>query len=51
MAECANYESYSSRKKIKLSQKGSLYVTRTTLAHYTATREEDDGEVTIKALA
>jgi NADPH:quinone reductase len=27
---------------IKLSQKGSLYVTRPTLAHYTATREELD---------
>ena len=25
---------------IKLSQKGSLFVTRPTLAHYTATREE-----------
>jgi NADPH2:quinone reductase len=25
---------------IKLSQKGSLYVTRPTLAHYTATRDE-----------
>jgi NADPH:quinone reductase len=28
---------------IKLSQKGSLYVTRPTLAHYTATREEIEG--------
>ena len=28
---------------IKLSQKGSLYVTRPTLAHYTATREELEG--------
>jgi NADPH2:quinone reductase len=27
---------------IKLSQKGSLYITRPTLAHYTATREELD---------
>jgi len=25
---------------IKLSQKGSLFITRPTLAHYTATREE-----------
>jgi NADPH2:quinone reductase len=25
---------------IKLSQKGSLYITRPTLGHYTATREE-----------
>ena len=27
---------------IKLSQKGSLFITRPTLAHYTATREELD---------